>query len=103
MVYCFIYEDVLVLLLFPIALYYHDDRYGKPRAASVIALTDGKLWALNRNIFKKVVMRSMDIRKDIIRVLKNVELLKCLNLQQKQRLADLLCEEVSCSLNLSLD
>lgn len=69
--------------------------YGKPRAASVIALAEGKLWALDRKIFKKVVMRSMDIRKDIIRVLKKVELLKCLNLQQRQRLADLLSEEVS--------
>ena len=37
----------------------------------------------------------MDFRKDIIRVLKKVELLNCLNLQQKQRLADLLSEEVT--------
>jgi len=67
--------------------------YGKPRAASVIALTEGKLWALDRRIFKNVVMRSMDVRKDTIRCLRKVDLFKCLNLQRLQRLADLLCEE----------
>ena len=38
-------------------------------------------------------MRSMDTRKNIIRTLKKVELLQCLNLQQIQRLADLLTED----------
>ena len=68
-------------------------RYGKPRAASVIALEDGKLWALDRRVFKGVVMRSMDVRKDTIRKLRLVPLLKVLNLQQFQRLADMMHDE----------
>eukprot|EP00595_Chromulina_sp_UTEXLB2642_P002121 CAMPEP_0196764854 /NCGR_PEP_ID=MMETSP1095-20130614/7024_1 /TAXON_ID=96789 ORGANISM="Chromulina nebulosa, Strain UTEXLB2642" /NCGR_SAMPLE_ID=MMETSP1095 /ASSEMBLY_ACC=CAM_ASM_000446 /LENGTH=898 /DNA_ID=CAMNT_0042121517 /DNA_START=677 /DNA_END=3370 /DNA_ORIENTATION=+ len=68
--------------------------YGKPRAASVIALTTGRLWALDRQIFKKVVMRSMDARKGIVKTLKHIDIFKCLNIQQMQRLTDLLVEEV---------
>lgn len=67
-------------------------RYGKPRAASVIALTDGKLWALDRRVFKRVVLRPKDFRRDIIKILKKVELLKCLDVTQLQRLVDLLNE-----------
>lgn len=69
-------------------------RYGKPRAASVIALTPGKLWSLDRRVFKRVVLRPKDSRRDIIRTLKKVELLKCLNVTQLQRLTDLLNERV---------
>jgi len=67
--------------------------YGKPRAASVIALTDGKIWALDRHTFKQVIMRSiLTGRKDVIRQLRRVDILKCFNTQQFQRLADLLNE-----------
>ena len=67
--------------------------YGKPRAASVIALTDGKIWALDRFTFKKVIMRAiLTGRKDVIRQLRKVDILKSLNTQQLQRLADLLNE-----------
>ncbi len=67
--------------------------YDKPRAASVIAITDGKLWALDRVTFKAVVIRSMNTRKGIIRTLRKVKILECLNFQQMQRLADILVEE----------
>ena len=67
--------------------------YDKPRAASVIAITDGKLWALDRVTFKAVVVRSMNTRKGIIRTLRKVKILECLNFQQMQRLADILVEE----------
>jgi serine/threonine protein phosphatase PrpC/CRP-like cAMP-binding protein len=66
--------------------------YGKPRAASVFALTDGKLWSLDRRIFKRVVLRPKDHRRDILKVLKKVELFKALNLNQLQRLIDLMSE-----------
>jgi cAMP-dependent protein kinase regulator len=66
--------------------------YGKPRAASVIALEDGLLWALDRRVFKRVVLRPRDMRRDVIRILKKVELFKCLNVTQLQRLTDLLNE-----------
>lgn len=67
--------------------------YNKPRAASVIAISDGKLWSLNRKFFKSVVMKSSFGRKDIIKTLRKVELLQCLNVHQVQRLADLMCDE----------
>jgi CRP-like cAMP-binding protein len=57
-------------------------------------MSDGKLWALDRRVFRTVVMRSIDARKGIIRTLKKVELLKCLNNVQMQRLVDLLVEDV---------
>eukprot|EP01039_Chlorochromonas_danica_P011259 gene11259-12558_t len=66
--------------------------YGKPRAASVIALADGKLWSLDRKVFRGVVLRPKDYRRDILKTLKKVELLKCLNVTQMQRLIDLLNE-----------
>lgn len=69
------------------------NRYGKPRAASVIALTDGKLWSLDRRVFARVVLRPKDVRRSMIRTLKNVKLLECLTLTQLQRLTDLLSEE----------
>lgn len=59
----------------------------------MIALTDGKLWALDRKVFTRAVLRPKDNRSSIIRTLKNVALLKCLNLAQLQRLTDLLSEE----------
>ncbi len=67
-------------------------RYGKPRAASVFAATSGRLWALDRAVFRRVVLRSGDMRKGIIRTLRRVELFRSLSLQQIQRLADLLNE-----------
>eukprot|EP00602_Paraphysomonas_sp_CaronLab_P009421 CAMPEP_0185029392 /NCGR_PEP_ID=MMETSP1103-20130426/15671_1 /TAXON_ID=36769 /ORGANISM="Paraphysomonas bandaiensis, Strain Caron Lab Isolate" /LENGTH=986 /DNA_ID=CAMNT_0027564111 /DNA_START=302 /DNA_END=3262 /DNA_ORIENTATION=+ len=67
--------------------------YGKPRAASVIANTDGMLWSLDRRIFTHAVLRTQDMRRNIIRSLRRVELLKCLNLVQLQRLVDLMSEE----------
>jgi CRP-like cAMP-binding protein len=69
-------------------------RYGKPRAATVIALTEGRLWALDRSVFRSVVVKSNNAqaRKDIIHLLQRVELLQALTLTQFQRLADLLNE-----------
>ena len=59
----------------------------------MLALTDGKLWALDRRVFRRAVLRPKDNRRNIIRTLKKVELLKCLHLAQLQRLTDLLSEE----------
>lgn len=67
-------------------------RYGKPRAASVIAQTDGGLWALDRRVFKSIVLRPKYVRRNVFRVLKNVELFKCLALVDMQRMVDLLSE-----------
>lgn len=67
--------------------------YGKPRAASVIAVTDGVLWSLDRSVFCKEVLRANSARRDILRTLRRVPTLQSLSLQQLQRLADKLTEE----------
>ena len=61
--------------------------YSTPRAASVIAETDGQLWALHRNIFRKVLMRRSG-RKELITALRKVDVLRSLSIQQVQTLAD---------------
>jgi cAMP-dependent protein kinase regulator len=73
-------------------LFYFLGRYGKPRAASVIAKTDGSLWALDRFIFVNSVLRTQTVRKDILRALRKGELLKSLSTIQLQRLVDLMSE-----------
>jgi CRP-like cAMP-binding protein len=70
--------------------------YDKPRAATIIALENGVLWALDRNIFKYAVLRTQNIRNVIIKTLRNVKLFKSLNAAQIQRLADLMVT-VECS------
>jgi cAMP-dependent protein kinase regulator len=53
---------------------------------------DGSLWALDRFIFVNSVLRTQTVRKDILRVLRKIELLKSLNTVQLQRLVDLMSE-----------
>jgi cAMP-dependent protein kinase regulator len=53
---------------------------------------DGSLWTLDRFIFVNSVLRTQTVRKDILRVLRKVELLKSLNTVQLQRLVDLMSE-----------
>uniref|UniRef100_A0A6U4GZ25 protein-serine/threonine phosphatase n=1 Tax=Phaeomonas parva TaxID=124430 RepID=A0A6U4GZ25_9STRA len=64
--------------------------YSHPRAASVVAKTEGLLWALNRKVFRHVVLRRN--RKALIKTLSNVEVLQSLTLQQLQRLCDIMQE-----------
>lgn len=52
--------------------------YGKPRAASVIALQAGQLWSLDRLVFRHEVMRRMNVRQQVLKTIRNVDLLKCL-------------------------
>lgn len=65
-------------------------RYGRPRAASVIALTDSKLWYLDKEIFKQIVVRSIDNHKLMKHVLRNVQLFACLTLEQIRIIVGLL-------------
>ena len=64
--------------------------YDKPRAATIIAVEGGVLWALDRNVFKYAVLRTQNIRNVIIKTLRNVKLFESLNAPQIQRLADLM-------------
>ena len=62
-----------------------------PRAASIIASSPGQLWALHRNVFRKVLMRRSG-RKELMHTLRKIEVFKCLNVQQIQQLADIMTE-----------
>mmetsp|Transcript_2317 Transcript_2317/g.5349 ORF Transcript_2317/g.5349 Transcript_2317/m.5349 type:complete len:1111 (-) Transcript_2317:279-3611(-) len=64
--------------------------YSKPRAASVIAKTDGRLWALGRKTFRRVLIKRPN--KELIRVLRSVKIFETLGKGQLQRLADHLSE-----------
>ena len=68
-------------------------RYGCPRAATVIALDDGKLWCLDRLTFRKLIHISDDTRKQRIKILRHVPTFTNMSTIQIQSLADVLQEE----------
>jgi CRP-like cAMP-binding protein len=61
--------------------------YSTPRAATIVAETNGQLWALHRNVFRKILMRRTG-RKELLHTLRNIPLFKALSTQQVQDLAD---------------
>jgi len=65
--------------------------YSKPRAATVKAKTDGRLWALERNAFRTILMKTPARR--LVQLLRKVEVLKPLSRLDLQRMADLMTEE----------
>jgi len=65
--------------------------YGKPRAATVTATSDGVIWALARPAFKAMLIRKVS-HTNLIKVLKQVDILKQLPVPQLQRLCDVLGE-----------
>ena len=64
--------------------------YSKPRAATVTAVQDGVLWAMDRRSFRSILMKSSAV--SLTRTLRSVEVLKSLSVGQLQRLQDLLSE-----------
>jgi len=64
--------------------------YGKPRAATVKADTEGVLWAMDRKSFRSILMKSSSV--SLTRTLRSVDVLKSLSVGQLQRLQDLLTE-----------
>lgn len=65
--------------------------YDKPRAASVVAVTDGVLWALHRTAFRSILMKSS--ASSLIKILSNVPVFKTLDHNHLQRLSDMLTQE----------
>jgi len=64
--------------------------YSKPRAATVVARSDGYLWALGRQTFRRMLIRKPN--QELIKALKKVDILSSLGRAQMQRLADTLKE-----------
>jgi cAMP-dependent protein kinase regulator len=46
--------------------------HSAPRSASIVAKTDGHLWALHRAAFRQILLQAQDHRKDLKRVLKEI-------------------------------
>lgn len=68
--------------------------YNMPRAASIRAETDGSLWALDRQTFRKIVLKSaFQKRKMYESFLENVSLLECLEKYERENIADALVSQ----------
>ena len=65
--------------------------YNMPRAATIIATTPGKLWALDRLTFKRIVLISaFEKRKMYEGLLENMPMFKSLNAYERMNVADAL-------------
>jgi len=65
--------------------------YNMPRAASVKAETDGSLWAMDRQTFRKIVLKAaFQKRKMYESFLENVRLLESLEKYERENIADAL-------------
>ena len=57
--------------------------YSKPRAATVTAVSEGMLWAMDRKSFRSILMKSSSV--SLTRTLRNVDVLKSMSVGQLQR------------------
>lgn len=65
--------------------------YRKERAATVMARSSGALWALDRNAFRSVLMKTSSNR-ELLKALRGVEIFKALTGGELQRLVDAMSE-----------
>lgn len=65
--------------------------YNQPRTASVVAVTSGTLWAMERHSFRRIVLRSAHEKREMYKqVLSNVPMLRALDDYERATLADAL-------------
>jgi len=65
--------------------------YNQPRAASVVAVTEGRLWAMGRHAFRRLVLQSAFRKRQMYdRLLRGVPMLKALDDYERATLADAL-------------
>lgn len=65
--------------------------YNMPRAATIIATSDGTLWAMDRLTFRRIVLKNAyNKRKVYETLLENVPMLKTLNPYERMNIADAL-------------
>lgn len=60
--------------------------YGKPRAASVKAKTDGRLWVLCRQAFRSVLIKRK--QEDLLSTIRSIPIISDLSFTQLQRLCE---------------
>ncbi len=60
--------------------------YSVPRAASIIAKTDGKLWALHKNALRKVLVEQSG-RKDLLKIIRTIRGLQDLSIEEMEYVA----------------
>jgi len=65
--------------------------YSTPRAASIKAESNGQLWALHRNVFRKILMKRSG-RKELMHCLRKIPLFKALTAPMIQLMADKMSE-----------
>ena len=69
--------------------------YGKPRSASVVAKTDGKLWCISRAAFRSVVLKARDEhQRGLVEIFLSVPVIADLSITALHRMC-LLCKEYS--------
>ncbi|XP_076344635.1 cAMP-dependent protein kinase type II regulatory subunit-like isoform X2 [Tachypleus tridentatus] len=65
--------------------------YNQPRAATIKAVSEGSLWAMSRQVFRKIVLKgAFKKRKEYESLLEGVPLLQSLNLFERMNLCDAL-------------
>lgn len=65
--------------------------YNKPRAATIVATTEGKLWALGRHTFKSIVSKYAFYKRKMYEgLLENMPIFKSINSYERMNIADAL-------------
>ncbi|KAL7568485.1 hypothetical protein ACA910_012195 [Epithemia clementina (nom. ined.)] len=66
--------------------------YSAPRSASIVAKTDGHLWALHRAAFRQVLIQAQDHRKELKTALRRIQKFKSLDSDGINKLAAIMDE-----------
>lgn len=68
--------------------------YNAPRAATIVAKSDVTLWSLDRNTFNNIIKTAVQKKREKYdNFLDKVEILKCMEKQERSKLADAFKEE----------